>query len=136
MDMCSAAFSGDERILVSDVESTLSAPSYTLHTLVALRQSWPNEQFRLVVGADVVSETEKWHEFAEVQRLAPLLVLGRAGVTAEGAPPAILPEVSSTEARKWWHAGATERERASRAQLIPAKVREIIERVGLYGSAT
>jgi nicotinate-nucleotide adenylyltransferase len=132
VEMCRESFSGDERITVSEVEAGLPSPSYTLRTLVALREVWGEHEYRLVVGADVLSETEKWHEFAEDQRLAPLLVLGRAGVDASEAPRAILPEVSSTEARKWWHAEASERDRALREQLIPFGARRIIERAGLY----
>lgn len=132
VEMCKAAFLGDERVSVSELEATLPAPSYTLHTLEALRKMHPEDELRLVVGADVLGETRKWHEFERVERLAPLIVLGRAGIDTPDAPPAVLPDVSSTEARKWWHAGVTEVERAKRERLIPVGVREVIERTGLY----
>ena len=51
---------------------------------------------RLVIGADIVAEAPRWFAFDEIVRIAPPIVLGRAGVTAPGAGPALLPEVSST----------------------------------------
>lgn len=132
LQMCRSAFSGDPRITVSDIESTLPEPSYTLHTLVALNKMHPGEDLRLLIGADVLSEVEKWHAFDEVCRLAPPLVLGRVGVSQPGAPPPVLPQVSSTEARAWFSRDATERDRELRLQFIPPGVRRVIESAGLY----
>ncbi|HVU05104.1 MAG TPA: nicotinate-nicotinamide nucleotide adenylyltransferase [Polyangiaceae bacterium] len=87
------------RVEVSAIEETLPAPSRTLHTLCALADRHPDWTFRLVVGSDVLAESDAWLAFDEVVRRAPLLVLGRKGAPHPGAPEAFLPEVSSTELR-------------------------------------
>ncbi len=134
LSMCRRAFDSDRRITVSDVEEKLPRPSYTLATLQRLATLFPNDDLRLLVGADVLPEAPRWHRFEEVRRLAPLIVLGRAGVTSREAPEAVLPDVSSTEARTWWQKEPSEESRRKRERLIPSKVRELIEAEGLYQS--
>lgn len=132
LEMCRRAFSPDPRVEVTDIERTLPRPNYTLYTLEKLRELYPGEALRLVVGADVLSEAPHWHRFDEVRKLAPLLVLGRAGVVSSEAPLAILPEVSSTEARTWWRPDAPDEAKSKRERLIPLGVREVIQARGLY----
>ena len=132
--MCRRAFGDDDRVTVSDIERDLPRPSYTLHTVEELRRAYPNTAFRLVVGGDVLGETSRWRRFDELENLAPLLVLGRAGVDEPGAPEAVLPAVSSTEARTWWGNHVPEEARKRRELLIPEAVREVIESEGLYGA--
>ncbi len=132
--MCRAAFGSDGRIVVSDLEMTLPRPSYTLFTLQRLKELHPEESLRLIVGADVLSEAPRWHRFDEVMALAPLIVLGRAGVSSEEAPEALLPEVSSTEARNWFRAPAEPGAHEKIERLIPVGVREVIASAGLYQS--
>ena len=59
----------------------------------------PDWRLRLVVGADILLEGERWHAFDRVTELAPLFVLGRAGVQTEGAPQSGLARVSSSAVR-------------------------------------
>jgi nicotinate-nucleotide adenylyltransferase len=134
VEMCERAFVSDPRISVSQVERDLPSPSYTLHTLKALKALDREAELRLVVGADVLAETEHWHRFDEVKRLAPLLVLGRAGVVRPDLPEPVLPEISSTLVRRLCAPGASAAERARRALLVPAAVLDMIERSGLYTS--
>lgn len=132
LEMCQRAFSTDERVEVTDIEESLPRPSYTLLTLEKLKELYPGESLRLIVGADVLPDAPHWHRFEEVRRIAPLIVLGRAGVKSEQAPEALLPEVSSSEARAWWRSEASQEARAKRERLIPRAVREVIERRALY----
>jgi nicotinate-nucleotide adenylyltransferase len=99
--MCELAMSTLNGATVSDVERHLEPPSYTLHTLLHLEKIHPDWRMRLIVGADVLHEAPRWHAFERVCELAPLLPLGRVGVDHRDAPPAVLPDVSSTEVRAW-----------------------------------
>jgi nicotinate-nucleotide adenylyltransferase len=83
------------------------------------------------VGADVLADLPKWHRFDRIAEIAPPVVLGRAGVTAEGAPVPVLPRVSSTEVREALGRGEIEAVRP----LLPAKVLAYIEEHGLYRAA-
>ncbi len=130
--LCEAAFSGDSRISVSTIESELSAPSYTLHTLQALQKRYPEEKMRLVMGGDVAREIPHWHRFDEVEKIAEPLILARQGIARVASPKAILPEISSTEARKWFRVKPSQEEKRNRERLIPFSVRELIEKEKLY----
>lgn len=98
--MCELCMLTRPTIRVSRLEAALEPPNYTLNTLRALLAAHPEYRLRLVVGADVLQDAVRWHRFDEVIVLAPLLPLGRVGVTCEGAPLPVLPDVSSTEIRR------------------------------------
>ena len=97
----------------------------TVRTLEHLQAKHAAYRFALVVGADVLAETDKWYRFDRVRELARLIVVGRAGhPDASGAPA--LPPISSTEVR----------EKLSRGEdvsaLVPRKVLDYIRERGLY----
>jgi len=131
VEMCCAAFQNDARVHVSELERQLPRPNFTLNTLEAIRSQRPGEELRLIVGADVIADSKNWHRFEEVEALAPPLVLGRAGVSSATAPPAVLPEVSSTEIRQWFASGEKVAQEHLR-RLVPETVRRIAERESLY----
>lgn len=126
--MCEQAMGWLPRVSVSRVEAELGGESRTLRTLEHLRERHPEWQMRLLVGADILNDAPKWYGFARVTELAPLLVLGRRGVKAQGAPEPLLPEVSSSEIRENLKRGAPE----ATSDLVPRAVLEYIERRGLY----
>jgi nicotinate-nucleotide adenylyltransferase len=99
--MCELAFDHIANAEVSELERELPPPNYTLHTLEALRLRHPAAELRLIVGGDVLRDHGKWYRWDEVTRLAPVVALGRVGVPVLDAPPAVLPDVSSTEVRTW-----------------------------------
>jgi nicotinate-nucleotide adenylyltransferase len=99
--MCRLAFGDVAGAEVSELERELPPPNYTLHTLEALQRRHPEAELRLVVGGDVLRDRGKWYHWDEVTRLAPLIALGRVGVSTSDAPAPALPDVSSTEVRAW-----------------------------------
>ena len=128
--MCELAMGWLKNVTISDIESELEPPSYTLHTLQRLKRKHPDWQLRLVVGADVLAETDKWHAFDEVAALAPPFALGRIGFEQQGVPQ-LLPEVSSSAIRVW----LSERPEGDELRLqrwVPQSVRQYIERHDLY----
>ena len=98
--MCQLAFENLPFVEVSPIESTLKRPSFTLHTLQAIKRAHPTWQLRLAIGADVISESHKWHAFEEVVKMAPPFVFGRRGATNTGETSCLLPDISSTEVRQ------------------------------------
>jgi nicotinate-nucleotide adenylyltransferase len=93
-----------QRVEVLDVEARLPTPSYTLHTLRALVAERPGHHIRLVVGADVLGQTEHWHAWDRIQRDFDPLVVGRDGYPPVAGAP-VFPGVSSTEIRARLAAG-------------------------------
>ncbi|HEX3769227.1 MAG TPA: nicotinate-nicotinamide nucleotide adenylyltransferase, partial [Polyangiaceae bacterium] len=100
--MCELAMGWLPGVSVSRVEAELGGESRTLRTLETLSRQHPDWALRLVIGADILSEAPRWFGFDAIVKLAPPIVLGRRGVPGERGerhPPALLPEVSSTQVR-------------------------------------
>lgn len=124
--MCDLAFRDLRRVEVSTIESELGATSRTLYTLRALRERNPTWSLRLIVGADILHERERWFGWDEIAAIAPPIVLGRQGFQHPDAPLAVLPDVASRDVRA----------RIERAEdvsaLVPRAVIEYAAREGLY----
>ena len=106
--MCElAAAALGPRCRVSRIEEEVAqlpgfVASRTLDTVTELSRRHPDHAFRLVVGADILAETDKWYRWDEVVRAAPLIVVGRGGHDAphgSAVSALAMPEVSSTEVR-------------------------------------
>lgn len=129
--MCELALGWLPRVSVSRIEESLGGESRTLRTLEHLRAEHPDWSMRLVMGADLLVESPKWFGFDRIAALAPPIVLGRAGVPHPNAPPAVLPEISSTDVR----AKCKARDFDALAPLVPRAVLAHIKARRLYESA-
>ncbi len=139
--MCELAFSElpaelRSRVEVSAIERELPPPNYTLYMLEALHALHPDAALRLVVGGDVLRDHGKWHRWDDVVRLAPVLPLGRVGVAVEGAPAAVLPEISSTDIRNWLAQRGDPAQmgeaRRRLAEVVPERVLAYVDEQALY----
>ena len=128
MVMCELAFAPFNGVAVSDVERRLGGISRTLHTLEALRSEHPDVSFRLLLGADVLPTTDRWHRWDEVVAIAPPLIIGRDGYPVPEGCPISIPNVSSTEIRT-----ALQGQRELYG-LLPRTVIEYVRLNGLYTS--
>lgn len=97
MAMCQDAFSMLRGVEVSDLERQLGGESRTLRTLQHLQEAHGDWRMRLLVGADVLAESGKWHRFDLISEIAPPFVIGRSG--HDGHTGQILPSMSSTDVR-------------------------------------
>jgi nicotinate-nucleotide adenylyltransferase len=115
------------RVEVSDIESALSRPSFTINTVEAFRHQRPGDRISVLIGSDIVGELDCWERIEELRRLAEFVVVPRGGFAPEGTETSVaLPRLSSTEIR-----GALSQGRSVAGFLTPA-VREYIERHRLY----
>lgn len=104
--------------------------SRTLDLIDHLQAVTPDASLRLVVGSDILGETDKWYRWDEVTRRAPLIVVGRSGHPLPDGSVATgitMPEVSATRCRELIAAGDPEV-----ARLLPRSVLRYIARHGLY----
>jgi nicotinate-nucleotide adenylyltransferase len=129
--MCELAMGWMGGIEVSRVEEELGGDSLTVRTLEHLAEAHPDWRMRLVIGADIVAETSRWVSFDAIEELAPPIVLGRAGVDAGLASPALLPRVSSTQVREAMAEGRWD----DLAPLVPRRVLEYARARGLYAAS-
>ena len=105
----------DPRIRVSRIEETLATPSYSIDSLRALQERYPTHEFRFVVGADILSQTDQWKQWAEIETCFQPIVVGRHGYSSP-IGSVVFPEVSSTLIRE--HI----REQKDFAHLVTASV--------------
>ena len=60
-----------------DFEFTLPRPSYTYHTLQALRKAYPDYEFRLIIGEDNWQCFDRWYRGEDIARETPIIVYPR-----------------------------------------------------------
>ena len=103
--MVQLAIEGVEGLKASDFEFQLPRPSYTLNTLRALEEAYPDRDFSLLIGADNWEKFDRWYKGDEILAHYGVVIYPRGG---EGAPqlpsgamwlPAALYDVSSTMVR-------------------------------------
>ena len=113
--------------VVSDIESTLPAPNYTVDTLRHLTRQRPEADFSLVIGADILHERDKWKSWDVLERDFGFHILGRGGYAfPAGFGSAVeLPEISSTDLRAHLAAGEFD---ACQGHMSLAVLREIAAR--------
>jgi nicotinate-nucleotide adenylyltransferase len=134
--MVSLATAGHGAFAASDLELRRDGPSYTLDTLLALRERWPQAEPFLILGSDAFAEIGTWREPRRVAELCTLVVIDRPG--AEGVPqdplpgarvlrvPGVTLPVSSSAVRRMRQEGRSVR------YLVPAAVADYMEKRELY----
>ncbi len=56
----------DDRLFVSDIETKMPQPSYTIDTLTWLSEKYPKKEFALIMGGDNLSTLHKWKNVDEL----------------------------------------------------------------------
>lgn len=79
------AIEGYPRFRASDFECHLPRPSYTVHTLDALKQVYPQHAFHLVIGSDNWQLFPRWYESERILAENHILVYPRPGYPVEAA---------------------------------------------------
>jgi nicotinate-nucleotide adenylyltransferase len=119
----------------SNFEFDLPKPSYTIDTLRALRNSFPDKDFALILGADSLNNLPRWKMGADILNEEKLLVYPRPGsfpspehydrsnIKLTNAP---LVDISSSAIRR------SIRSNKPLSQMIPEKVWNYIDKQLLY----
>ena len=79
------ATEGYPKFRASDFESHLPRPSYTVHTLDALKQTYPQHVFHLIIGSDNWRIFSRWYESERILAENRILVYPRPGYPVETA---------------------------------------------------
>lgn len=136
MEMLKTAFCSFKNVIISDLEKNLPKPSYTLQTLEYLSHEYPDSNFHLCIGGDLLDDFKKWKDWDKIIEYCEILVAHRPGIKA------VIPderlsgkvhfidhepvEISSTEVRK------RIAENDDISELVPNRVKHIIEKYNLY----
>ncbi len=137
LTMTELAFAAVPGVTVDGRELSRPGPSYTIDTLRELVAEHPGDAWRLVLGADQLTQFPAWRDHEGLLAVAQLVVLARSGVRTdlpEGVPadrvrvvPGFDEPVSSSGIRAILGAGRLP-ERG-----LAAAVAAHIRRRGLYG---
>ncbi|MCD6386413.1 nicotinate (nicotinamide) nucleotide adenylyltransferase [Candidatus Sumerlaeota bacterium] len=89
---------------VLDIEGRRGGISYTIDTVRELLALYPEDEFVVIIGSDILKETDRWKDFDELQRMVKILVIPRLmdETRAEliGTEKFFLPDISSTMIRE------------------------------------
>jgi len=66
------------KMKASNIEFDLPQPSYTINTLVHLKEKYPEHRFSLIMGQDNLKTFDKWKNYEEILRLCHIYVYPRA----------------------------------------------------------
>lgn len=140
--MVRLACADNSAFTVDPLELERPPPSYTVDTVLALRQRLGlGAELWLILGADAARDLPRWHRAPELVGLAHLAIVGRPGAalhlpSLEAALPGVAGryrlisgpnlDISSTELRRRLAAGLPVR------YQLPESVRAYIATTGLY----
>ncbi len=130
--MLALAIEDVPRFQLERAELDRPGPSYTVHTLQALRERDPGTELILLLGADAAADLPAWHAAGEIPALARVVVFARPGTPVPDSPliartirvPAV--DISATEVRR------RVREGRSIRYWVPDRVAEYVAAHRLY----
>lgn len=79
LQMVRRAIDDDYRFLACDIEMHLPIPSYTVVTLAALGDKYPDREFCLIMGSDNLASLHRWRNYEYILEHYRLLVYPRPG---------------------------------------------------------
>lgn len=79
LEMAKLALADYPKLKASDFEFSLPKPSYTVYTLEALSEAYPDNTFSLIIGADNWEAFDRWRDFEEILQQYKIYVYPRLG---------------------------------------------------------
>ena len=69
-EMCRIMFADDSRFEISTLEIEKGGKSYTVDTLNTLKEQYPDDEFYLITGSDMLETFKQWYKWEEILSLA------------------------------------------------------------------
>lgn len=134
LHLLTLAIGDNLKINASDIEFNLPQPSYTIDTLVYLKEKYPQHEFSLIMGGDNLVTFHKWKNYELLLKNHKILVYNRPNnevpeiakhenITVFEAP---LLDISSSYIRKLIKEGKSIR------YLVTDKVFEYLDETPIY----
>ena len=132
VEMLRIATREKERFAIDEIELSRPGPSFTVDTVEALKERWPDARFYWLLGEDNLAKLHTWHRFDHLRHMVDFVCFGRPSEETSPGSGYAFPrlerriDISSTEIRQ----------RIARGQsiqyLVPESVRAFIESNALY----
>jgi len=134
LNLVNLAIGDHDHMKSSNIEFKLPQPSYTINTLVRLKEKYPNDQFSLILGQDNLQFFAKWKNYEEILKKYQLYVYPRPNAVASefDAHPHVhftqapVMEISSTFIR------TALRDKKDVRYFVPEKVWKEIDEMNFY----
>jgi len=75
---------GNSKLQVSDIEFSMPQPSYTINTLLRLKEQYPENEYTLIMGADNLQNFHKWKNYQQILKDYSVYVFPRPGFEISG----------------------------------------------------
>ena len=110
------------KIEVNPIEVLRMGPSYTIDTVEAVKQAYPDDELVLIIGTDAYEKLDQWHRIDDLKKLVRFEVIQRPDFPFNLARDIDALAVSATAIR------------TGQSDAIPAPVAEYIKEQNLYVS--
>lgn len=82
LKMVQLAIIGNPQFEISDIEFSLSKPSYTINTVKHFIENEPEVRFTIIMGGDNVSKLNEWKNIEQLSEMVDFHIYQRGGETA------------------------------------------------------
>ena len=87
------------RVEVNPIEILRMGPSYTIDTVEAVKQTYPDDEIVLVIGTDAFAKLDQWHRVEELKQLVSFEVIQRPGFPSSAGRDIAALDLSATQVR-------------------------------------
>ena len=110
------------KVEVNPIEVLREGPSYTIDTVEAVAQTYPDDSIIVVVGTDAYTNIDQWHRAADLKKMVEFVVIDRPNFPGTPNLDVAAIAVSATQIRE--HS----------SDAVPAAVAAYIKEHNLYAS--
>ena len=79
LEMVAESIKDNPKFELCDIEFSMKTPSYTYETLKKLKESYPDYEFTIIMGADSMADIEKWKDYEKILKEFPINIYRRKG---------------------------------------------------------
>ena len=80
-----AEIEDNSKLEVSDIEFDMPKPSYTIDTLVRLKEKYPENNYSIIMGSDNLQSFHKWKNYEQILEDYSVYVYPRPGYEISGS---------------------------------------------------
>ena len=110
------------KVEVNPIEILREGPSYTIDTVEAVAQTYPDDSIVVVVGTDAYTNIDQWHRADELKKMVEFVVIDRPNFPGTPNLDVAAIAVSATQIRE------------HHSDEVPAAVAAYIKEHNLYAS--
>ena len=82
LELVNLAIENDNRFRAIDIEFKMPQPSYTIDTLISMKEKFPDEEFVIIMGSDGLETFNMWKQYGEIIKKYPRYVYPRLTETS------------------------------------------------------